>query len=394
MRTLFWLCIITVTIWLYFNGCRTENNSDFQVKGKLANSKGETLIMIDVSSREEKIIDSAKVNKNGEFIFRKKVPSKGFYSIQISNTNFATIVADSSEKIIFEADADDLNNTYKVSGSTDSEIFLRYNIMMQAIQKKINKVIFAQDSIRRAFQLYLNTTSDSSAVNSLSQSLEPVYDSLTYIYYKLLEEKENAIRRYVEENYSSYAVMAAVADIDPEKDIALLVKIADALLAKYPQLENIKGLKLYVEKRSKIAIGTPAPEITMKDPEGNLLSLSSLRGKIVLIDFWASWCGPCRKENPIIVEIYKKFRSKGFEIFSVSLDYNKDAWIRAIRTDNLIWKNHVSDMKHWESSVVSLYGFDGIPFTVLLDRNGNVIAKNLRGRELEKKLNELLAANQ
>ncbi|MGB0933903.1 MAG: peroxiredoxin family protein [Lishizhenia sp.] len=133
-----------------------------------------------------------------------------------------------------------------------------------------------------------------------------------------------------------------------------------------------------------------APEISMKDPNGKTRKLSDLRGKIVLIDFWASWCGPCRRENPNVVKMYNKYKNKGFEIFSVSLDKDANAWKRAISSDELIWDNHVSDLQGWNSSVVSTYKFQGIPYTVLIDTNGEIIEKGLRGAALERKLETLL----
>jgi thiol-disulfide isomerase/thioredoxin len=136
--------------------------------------------------------------------------------------------------------------------------------------------------------------------------------------------------------------------------------------------------------------GKMAPEISMKSPTGKLLKLSALKGKVVLIDFWASWCGPCRKENPNVVKLYKKYKSKGFEIFSVSLDEDPQAWQQAIEADGLIWPNHVSDLLGWKTPLVQQYGFNGIPHTVLLNKNGEIIATGLRGEQLEQKLKELL----
>lgn len=132
-----------------------------------------------------------------------------------------------------------------------------------------------------------------------------------------------------------------------------------------------------------------APEIALENPQGKIMKLSDLRGKYVLIDFWASWCGPCRQENPNVVRLYNKYRSENFDIFSVSLDKEKDKWIRAIRADGLIWDNHVSDLKYWDSEVVSKYQFRGIPHTVLIDPEGKIIAEKLRGLALEQKLKEI-----
>jgi thiol-disulfide isomerase/thioredoxin len=120
------------------------------------------------------------------------------------------------------------------------------------------------------------------------------------------------------------------------------------------------------------------------------MRLSDLKGKVVLIDFWASWCGPCRRENPNVVNLYKQYKDKGFEVFSVSLDRSRDAWMKAITDDGLIWKSHVSDLKHWGNEAAQLYGVTSIPRTILLDREGKVIAENLRGEELGLKLQQIL----
>ncbi len=143
-------------------------------------------------------------------------------------------------------------------------------------------------------------------------------------------------------------------------------------------------------------VGNKAPEITAQSINGELLSLSSLKGKTVLIDFWASWCPPCRRENPNVVEAYSKYKDskfksgEGFTIFSVSLDNDKKAWQKAISDDNLSWENHVSDLQGWNSAPAALYGIRSIPMNFLIDANGIIVAKNLRGAELEKTLNQLL----
>jgi thiol-disulfide isomerase/thioredoxin len=134
-----------------------------------------------------------------------------------------------------------------------------------------------------------------------------------------------------------------------------------------------------------------APEITAKNPAGKELSLSSLKGKVVLVDFWASWCAPCRKENPTVVKMYNKYHAKGFEIFSVSLDQDATAWKTAIQKDGLRWTNHVSDLMGWESPIVKQFGIQGIPYTVLINKEGKIVGVGLRGLDLERKLIEQLA---
>jgi thiol-disulfide isomerase/thioredoxin/predicted secreted protein len=153
------------------------------------------------------------------------------------------------------------------------------------------------------------------------------------------------------------------------------------------ELDKFLALQI-VKVRGVAPVGEEAPNFTAQTPEGKDLSLKDLRGKVLLVDFWASWCGPCRRENPNVVRVYNKYKDKGFDILGVSLDTKKDRWLGAIAKDGLTW-NHVSDLKGWSSDPAKMYGVRGIPFTILLDKDGKVIAKNLRGPQLEAKLEEI-----
>lgn len=179
--------------------------------------------------------------------------------------------------------------------------------------------------------------------------------------------------------------------LNPENDLETLLQVATKFETEKHNSPNIhiKTFLQQIKRLKGVDVGTEAPEIAMKTPKDSTLALSSLRGKYVLIDFWASWCGPCRKENPNVVRMYYKFKDKNFDIFSVSLDQDKAPWIQAIEKDGLVW-NHVSDLQHWNSAAAAAYGVQGIPATFLLDKEGKVIAKNLRGEELERKLEEIL----
>ncbi|MBI4946589.1 MAG: AhpC/TSA family protein [Bacteroidetes bacterium] len=377
--------------WFLFSSCGgNKANGNFQVKGKLSNSKGEYISLVDVNSSQIKTLDSVQVNEKGEFIFTNKVPAKGFYILQIAPSNYATIIADSSEKIIFEGDAKNLRESYKVSGSKDSEIFLQFNEYTREKFKAMEGLRNKQDSIRRVFEAFMNTTNNTFNNDSLSKELEPIFDKYSENYKKLADETNVYLKKFIDENITSFAALAAVQMLNPQKDIDYFVKVADALTAEYPTLENLKGFQAYVQGQKRLAIGMPAPEITMNDREDKSLSLSSLKGKVVIVDFWASWCKPCRAGNPFIVSLYEKYKDKGLDVFSVSLDLEKDAWLAAITQDKLAWKNHVCDMKQWQSPVVALYGFTGIPFTCILDKNGNIAGKNLQGPALEEKIKELL----
>ncbi len=183
-------------------------------------------------------------------------------------------------------------------------------------------------------------------------------------------------------------------------NLVILNGVADAFLVAYPgeKMSEAMGRQaaqiqmMYDKHVGNIAqVGKTAPEIAMPKPDGSLLRLSSLKGKYVLLDFWASWCGPCRRENPNVIRLYNQYKDKGFTVFSVSLDENKDQWTSAITADALVWPNHVSDLSRWNSPVVEAYGIEGIPHTVLLDKTGKIMAVGLRGAELEQKLNEIFS---
>jgi thiol-disulfide isomerase/thioredoxin len=152
---------------------------------------------------------------------------------------------------------------------------------------------------------------------------------------------------------------------------------------------------MYLQQKEKndemlfLSPGKIAPDFSQPKADGKLLKLSDLKGKVVLIDFWASWCGPCRKENPNVVKLYQKYADKGFTILSVSLDKDKNAWLEAIKRDNLTWPNHVSDLKAWSNDAAQQYKVTGIPFTVLVDKDGKIIQKNLRGADLENALKSI-----
>ena len=196
------------------------------------------------------------------------------------------------------------------------------------------------------------------------------------------------MRGFVDKHVTSIATLAAIEKMDPKADAEYFVKLDKELTELYPNSDYLTNLHLKAVQMAKLVIGAQAPQIVMADPNGEVISLSSFRGKTVLVDFWASWCRPCRAENPQVVKLYEKYKDQGFEIYGVSLDREKHLWIQAIKQDGLEWI-HVSDLQFWNSSAAKLYNVNSIPQTYLLDEDGKIIAKDFRAAELEKKLKEI-----
>jgi thiol-disulfide isomerase/thioredoxin len=216
-----------------------------------------------------------------------------------------------------------------------------------------------------------------------------VNQSFTPVYY----EYENFKQNFLNSNINSPALLPLLSEIDPIQNFEIYEHIVQQIINGFdgaPSVNQIKAQYLQNKQRHDemqfLSPGKLAPDFAQPKADGKILKVSDLKGKVVLIDFWASWCGPCRKENPNVVKLYQKYADKGFTILSVSLDKDKNAWLEAIKRDNLSWPNHVSDLKAWANEAAQLYKVTGIPFTVLLDQEGKIIDKNLRGVELELKL--------
>lgn len=208
----------------------------------------------------------------------------------------------------------------------------------------------------------------------------------------LQTEQKEILKNFIQQNPQSFASLDAVRSFaGPFPNYYEVMPLLNSLAPAIQNTDNGRNYKLALEKLKVTSVGSVAPDFTQNDPAGKPVSLSSLRGKYILLDFWASWCGPCRQENPNVVKAYNQYKAKNFTVLGVSLDKpdGKQAWLQAIKDDGLTW-NHISDLKFWKSDVVSLYSIQGIPQNFLLDPTGKIVAKNLRGEELEQTLAQVL----
>lgn len=381
MKKIIILALATITLY----SCSTDsgNNSGFEIKGNLSNSKGEAIYLEKLQQSGVTAIDSATIDEKGDFLLNHASPNVGFYRLRITSSNFCMLVLDSTQKVTISGDARDLGNTFKTEGSPDTKLFSEYNAMAQSQKVRTDSL----ENIFRTAMVVMKL--DSVRADSLSKQLQKPYEVM-------IEQYSQRVAKKVKENSNSFASIMAIQQLRPETYLDIYKLLDKGLTEKYPDNKDIKSFhamvqqtEMMVQRTQAIKVGAEAPELILPMPNDKDLALSSLRGKVVLIDFWASWCAPCRKELPNVKRCYEKYKSKGFEILGVSLDKERDAWLEAISKEGLTWPQ-VSDLKFWQSEAVQVYAVQSIPYTVLVDREGKIIATDLRGSDLDKKLAEVL----
>jgi thiol-disulfide isomerase/thioredoxin len=351
-----------------------------------------TVFLAEILESSVKNIDSVKLSADGSFSFTVEAELPKLYVLRTGYDNYFMFAAEPGENINIEAGYSTLSEPKKVTGSEGTSKMVEYS---KALKGTISK-------LQGLTEVY-NQNADNENISEVVSTL----DSTAQVYVK---ELNTYTKKYIDQNIGSLISLVALYQrvsmqapvLDPEEDIEYFVKVDSSLFSRYPESEPVKALHMQVQelvstvnsKQGNSASskpGNPAPEISLPSPDGKIITLSSTRGKIVLLDFWAAWCPPCRRESPHLVAAYNKYKSKGFEIFQVSLDKTREDWLKGIQEDNLGQWIHVSDLKYWDSELVKLYKIESIPFNLLLDREGNVIASNLRGPKLEEKLEEVLS---
>lgn len=375
MKRILYLALIVGLI----TACKGKKHEGFEVSGVIKNAPGKKILLIETPSAitQPVVLDSTLVKDNGSFALKGRAIEEGIFRLSLENGPDVVLINDVNN-IKVHLDVNNYRN-YKVEGSPASEslhqLFEDYRDKDSVILTTFKKI----DSVRAL-----------PGKESVAVALQTRND-------KEIEGLNKMLKDYINNTKSPSASLYALGIASQTIQNDEIKSMVNASAKRFPEhagLAKIKSLlavkaPAQASNSSYALLNKQAPDLTMNDVNGKPVSISSFKGKYVLIDFWASWCGPCRMENPNVVAAYNRFKNKNFTILGVSLDEDKAAWQKAIVKDNLTW-THMSDLKQWESAAVPAYTFEGIPFNVLVDPTGKIIASSLRGEELNNKLAEVL----
>lgn len=353
------LIILTAVILSGF-ACSGQKDG-IAIEGTVDNPAGTTITLQKYGQEQVSDIATAELKTDNAYSFPSVKAEPGFYRLNFFDAQFVNLIINDSD---LEVNVDGSQPTGKVEikGSKEMDQLNSARSIMQQFQEEMNRL---NSEYSAGIQ-----GGDATAFTRLQE---------------LQEKYSSKIKTEIRSMGSSIASLQAIAYLDPEHDLQFIDSVVNEVAKANPNLEEAKQIRSELEGMKKLAIGGMAPDFSLPDTTGTLVSLSSHQGKYVLVDFWAAWCRPCRMENPNLVAAYQKYKDKGFEIFGVSLDQDDPSWIQAINKDGLLWKQ-VRDVKN---QAASLYNISAIPMNFLLDKEGRIIDKNLRGQALEAKLEDL-----
>ncbi|MFC2102502.1 redoxin domain-containing protein [Bacteroidota bacterium] len=362
MRNL--LIIVTVMV-IGLTSCGPKNQ--FKIVGSINGIDSGLVYLQKREAGDWKIIDSSELVA-GKFTMQGTIESPEFWYLSVKNAKVYVPLFVENSTITVDIMADSLEGT-SIKGSLSHQVYENYLKRMEPINEEMNAIYMDYKSAREAEDEVAMAAADSM--------------------YELVEARQKEeIIVFAKENKSSVVAPYLIYRNAYMFDLPEMEEAANAMDTGLNSSTYLQDLNKQIAILKAVEIGQPAPDFTQADTTGNPLTLSSLKGNVLLIDFWASWCGPCRAENPNVVAAWEKYHDKGFDILGVSLDKNRDKWLEAIKADDLTWYQ-VSDLKYWDNEASNLYGVRSIPSNVLLDQDGIIIARNLRGEDLLNKLEEL-----
>jgi thiol-disulfide isomerase/thioredoxin len=354
---------------------------NFEIKGQIEGAANQPLSLEALSSQGTIRLAQTSVKQDGSFILKGNIQGMGMYQLKLglADNKVIPLTLEPKDKVILKASYEKYELLPVWSGTVWSKPLSDY-------MAKFNEFALKQIALSKNTKL-----TQEQQLKEFLIIRKPLDE---FAKKSMLQDPTNPANIVLS---TSLTPAMGYEYWDPSF-LDVLKKVSIAYTAKYKSSPIVASMQNQVKEietgykdfKHSNSGNKLAPEITLKNPEGSVIKLSSLKGNVILIDFWASWCGPCRKENPNIVKMYNKYKSKGFTVYSVSLDKDREAWKRAIKSDGLLWPNHVSDLLEWETPLKNLYGFNAIPYTVLVNRNGKIIGTNLRGESLEQKLKEVL----
>jgi peroxiredoxin len=350
-----------------------DNSWTVTIKGKVGFPQQGQIVIQELKDGSTGWQDTIKLKSNYTFAKTIKLVEPGFYRINFYNKQVLNVILNKND-IEVNVDGNNAQGFFEVKGSPDLDLIRK----VQDVKQQANEAPEVS-KINEEFNAAVQQR-DNKKIAQLQQA-----------YAGVIKKYNDQIASMLISASPSLAVINLLQNnaLDKDEYFPTFVSIADKLRKEWPSYSQSKNFIEYVDRLKSTAIGQVAPELSLPDTNGQIVKLSSMRGKYVLVDFWAKWCGPCRDENPNVVRVYNKYKDKGFTVFGVSLDRSKEDWLKAIKEDNLTW-THVSDLKFWQSEAAKIYSITGIPFSILLDPNGVIIAKNLRGPALESKLAEVI----
>ena len=359
---------IMIAILFALISCNKKETGGYSINGTVAGADSGWVLLKQREEGKMKTADSVQI-KDGKFAFTGKIDLPEVYYLKLKNVDGAFAFFIENAAITMKVYADSIEKS-TVTGSVSQDAYVDY----QKEAKKFN------DNMEVLYGDYMKAKEANDTV--LAKNVEKAYDSVQ-------KAQSDFNKDYILKNgKSTVAAYLAISNAYSYTldDLKAINKAMDPSIAASPYVKKLAERETIL---GTVEVGQPAPEFTMNDSTGKPISLSSFKGKVVLVDFWASWCGPCRAENPNVVAAFKKFGSKGFTVFGVSLDTDKSKWEAAIAKDGLTWP-HVSDLVGWDNAAAKQYGVMSIPANFLLDKEGKIIGSGLRGEDLVKKLEEVL----